>query len=52
MQQHKFHNKQEVTPEKFTKETMFVNLWKGLSWFLLMGIGVFIGLMPWLAASF
>lgn len=48
----KFNNKQDVTPEKFTKETMFVNLWKGLSWFLLMGIGVFIGLMPWLAASF
>ena len=48
----KFSNKKQVDPEKFTKETMFVNLWKGLSWFLLMGIGVFIGLMPWLAASF
>lgn len=48
----KFNNKQRVTPEKFTKETIFVNLWKGLSWFLLMGIGVFICFMPWLAASF
>ena len=47
-----FNNKQHVDPEKFTKETVFVNLWKGLSWFLLMGIGVFICLMPWLAASF
>ena len=47
-----FNNKKQVDPEKFTKETVFVNLWKSLSWFLLMGIGVFICLMPWLAASF
>ena len=45
-------DKQQVNLEQFTKETVFVNLWKGLSWFLLMGIGVFICLMPWLAASF
>ncbi len=51
-QENKFNSKQDVTPEKFTKETIFVNLWKSLSWFLLMGIGVFICLMPWLAASF
>ncbi len=34
------------------KGTFFVNLWKGLSWFLLMGTGIFICCMPWLAASF
>ena len=51
-QENQFNNKKQVDQEKFTKETIFVNLWKGLSWFLLMGIGVFIGLMPWLAASF
>ena len=34
-----FNNKKQVDPEKFTKETVFVNLWKSLSWFLLMGIG-------------
>ncbi len=45
-------DEQQVDLEQFTKETVFVNLWKGLSWFLLMGIGVFICLMPWLAASF
>lgn len=50
--ENEFNDKQAVTPEQFTKETVFVNLWKGLSWFLLMGIGVFICLMPWLAASF
>ena len=46
--QHEFNNKKQVYPEQFTKETIFVNLWK----VLFMGIGVLICLMPWLAASF
>lgn len=50
--ENKFNDKKQVVLETFTKETIFVNLWKGLSWFLLMGIGVFICCMPWLAASF
>ena len=35
-------NISEPDEEEFTKGTFFVNLWKGLSWFLLMGMGIFI----------
>ena len=32
-----FNNKKQVDPEQFTKETVFVNLWKGLSWVFING---------------
>ena len=51
-------DKEEISPgpnvstEKLTWGTLLVHLGKGLSWFLLTGVGIFICCMPWLAASF
>ena len=46
MAKYTINDANNVTEERFTAGAIFVNLWKGFSWLLLMVVGAFICCMP------